>query len=215
MQIHEITQKKNSQVDEGLLDLAKKAAGAVGSSVAALGRAGSAVASPFRAVKGAYQTAAGTTGIAQIATKAARAWNAYAETLKAATPDPQRYATLYKQALEAFVQKNLLSGQRLNSAINQKEIRDVIDQIIAVSGNPQQVTQLFPKLVQQAAASQQNIDADGVKIVSLQPSVIEYRNVVYAQNDEGTWANQKTGRVPDGPTQEFFDQQLALAQGNR
>jgi len=214
MQIHEITQrKKNSQVDEGLLDLAKKAAGAVGSGVAALGRAGSAVASPFRAVKGAYQTAAGTSGIGQISAKAARAWNAYAETLKAATPDPQRYSTLYKQALEAFVQKNLLSGQRLNSAINQQEIRAIMDQIITASDNPQQVTQLFPKLVQQAAASQQRIDADGVKIISTQPAVIEFRNVVYAQNDQGEWANQKTGRVLDGPTQDFLDQQLALAQG--
>jgi hypothetical protein len=214
MQIHEITQKKNNQVDEGLLDLAKKAAGAVGSGVAALGRAGAAVASPFKAVRGAYQTAAGTTGIAQIAAKAAKAWNAYAETLKAATPDPQRYAALYKQALEAFVQKNLLSGQRLSSAINQQEIRAIMDQIIASSANPQQVTQLFPKLVQQAAASQQRIDADGVKIISTQPAVIEFRNVVYAQNDQGEWANQKTGRVLDGPTQDFLDQQLALAQGN-
>jgi hypothetical protein len=213
MQIHEITQKKNGQVDEGLLDLAKKAAGAVGSGVAALGRAGAAVASPFTAVKGAYQTAAGTSGIAQISAKAAKAWNAYAETLKAATPDPQRYATLYKQALEAFVQKNLLSGQRLNSAINQREIRDVIDQIIAASANPQQVTQLFPKLVQQAAASQQNIDDDGIKIISTQPAVIEFRNVVYAQNDKGEWANQKTGRILDVPTQNLLDQQLALAGG--
>jgi hypothetical protein len=212
MQIHEITQqKKNSQVDEGLLDLAKKAAGAVGSGVSALGRAGAAVASPFKAVKGAYQTAAGTSGIAQISAKAARAWNAYAETLKAATPDPQRYATLYKQALEAFVQKNLLSGQRLNSAINQREIRAVIDQIIASSANPQQVTQLFPKLVQQAAASQQSIDADSAKIISSNPTVIQYRNVDYAQNTSGDWANQKTGRVPDESFQAFLDQEAAKA----
>jgi hypothetical protein len=213
MQIHEITQKKNNQVDEGLLDLAKKAAGAVGSGVAALGRAGSAVASPFRAVKGAYQTSAGTSGIAQISAKAARAWNAYAETLKAATPDPERYATLYKQALEAFVQKNLLSGQRLGSAINQREIRNAMDQIIAASSNPQQVTQLFPKLVQQAAASQQSIDTDIVKIVSTTPAVIQFRNVDYAQNAEGKWANQRTGRIPDEPTQAFFDQELARAGG--
>jgi hypothetical protein len=211
MQIHEITQ--NKQLDEGLLDLAKKAAGAVGSGVAALGRAGSAVTNPLKAVGGAYQTAAGTSGIAQIAAKAARAWNAYTENLKAATPDPQRYAALYKQALEAFVQKNLLSGQRLSSAINQREIRDVMDQIIAVADNPRQVTQLFLKLVQQAAASQQSVDADGVKIISTTPAVIEFRNVVYAQNDTGEWANQKTGRVLDGPTQDFFDQQLARAGG--
>jgi len=211
MQIHEITQKKNNQVDEGIMDLAKSAAGAVGRGVAAVGRAGNAVASPFKAVKGAYQAGAGTNAISLISKKASTAWNQYAETLKAVTPDPARYATLYTQALEAFVQKNLLSGQAINTAINQREIRQIIDQISAASANPQQVTQLFPKLVQQAAASQQNINADSARVISTNPPLINYKNIDYAQNNNGDWANQKTSRVPDESFQAFLDQEFAKA----
>jgi hypothetical protein len=33
----------------------------------------------------------------------------------------------------------------------------------------------------------------------------------YAQNQEGNWANQQTGRVPDESFQAFLDQEVAKA----
>lgn len=151
MQIHEITVQ---QLDEGILDQAKAAAGAVGSA--------------YNKVKGGvqgavqgYQQARTDRAVAQatkdLADKAAKVWLQYARTLKTANPDPQRYAQLYKQALTAFVQKNLLKGQNIGSVINKQEIIQLIDSISAAEANPLQVTQLFSKLAQQTALSQQEI----------------------------------------------------------
>jgi hypothetical protein len=156
----------------------------------------------------------GQPNVAAMNKKITKVWTDYAQQLKAVTPDPARYDTLYQQTLTAFVQKNLLGGQPINSAINKQEINQMISAIDAAKDDPQQVATLMPKLIQQTMLSQQDVtNANGVKIISAQPAVIEFRNVVYAQNDKGEWANQKTGRVLDAPTQDFFDQQLAQAGG--
>lgn len=207
MQIHEIT---NKQLDEGVMDFAKSAAGALGRGAAAVGRGASAVASPFKAIKGAYQQGAGTSNIQLIANKAAQIWNQYTKNLQATTPDPARYATLYRQALLAFVQKNFLGGQSINTAINKQEIIQIVD---AISTNPQQATRLFPKLVQTALASQQDTTSANslVKIISTNPPVIQYRTANYALNQQGEWANQTTGKVPDESFGYFLDQEARKA----
>lgn len=207
MQIHEIT---NKQLDEGLLDFAKSAAGAVGRGVGALGRAGSTVAKPFKAIKGAYQQGAGTSNVQLIANKAAKAWDNYTKNLQASTPDPQRYTVLYRQALLAFIQKNFLGGQALNNVINRQEITQIVD---AMTANPQQATQLFPKLVQTSLASQPDVTNVNslVKIMSTSPPVIQYRSANYALNQTGDWANQTTGKVPDESFQAFLDQEARKA----
>ena len=146
--------------------------------------------------------------------KAVPAWDSYAKNLKSMTPDPTRYKTLYQQSLAAFVQKNLMGNQPIDGAINRREITQLIADITAAEDNPQQVASLFGQLTKQAAMSQQDTNRNDVaKIISTQPAVIEFRNVVYAQNDEGKWANQKTGRILDEPTQNFLDQELARAGG--
>lgn len=196
MQIHEITRP---QLDEGLLDLAKRAAGGVKGAVQGYQRA-----------RQDRQTAQGT---ATVAKKAIAAWDRYARTLKAQTPDPKRYQQLYQQALAAFVQKNLLNNQSIDTAINKMELTNLISSITAAEANPQQVASLFGRLVQQAALSQQDISR-GVslaKVVSTNPTVIQYRNINYAQNQQGDWANQQTGRVPDESFQAFLDQEAARA----
>jgi hypothetical protein len=197
MQIHEIT---NTRVDEGLLDLAKKAAGGIKG-----------------AVQG-YQTARADRRTAQssaaVSKKAIAAWDQYARNLKAITPDPARYNTVYQQALTAFVQKNLLAGQNINSAINKQEITQLITQITAANDNPQQVATLIPKLVQQAAVSQQDVTTATnplVKIISINPPVIQYRTISYALNQQGEWANQTTGKVPDESFGKFLDQEARNA----
>jgi hypothetical protein len=213
MQIHEITIK---QLDEGLMDLAKGAAGAVGRGVSAVKSAGSAVANPFSAIKGAYTDArdagAAAASVKAVADKATNVWLKYANELKAANPDPARYATLYRQSLAAFVQKNLLKGQSINSAINKLEINQLIDAISDAEAKPQQVAQLFPKLVQQSALSSQDVAQPTlVKIVSTSPPVIQYRGANYALNQGGDWANQTTSKVPDESFQAFLDSEARKA----
>jgi cell fate (sporulation/competence/biofilm development) regulator YmcA (YheA/YmcA/DUF963 family) len=154
------------------------------------------------------------TAMQNLLKKAVPAWNSYAKNLKSMTPDPARYQQLYQQSLAAFVQKNLMGNQPIDSAINRREITQLIADITAAEDNPQQVASLFGQLTKQAAMSQQDTNRNDVaKIISTQPAVIEFRNVVYAQNDEGKWANQKTGRILDEPTQNFLDQELARAGG--
>ena len=122
---------------------------------------------------------------------------------------------MYQQALTAFVQKNLLAGQSINSAINKQEITQLITQITAAKDNPQQVATLIPKLVQQASVSQQDTTRQGlsslVKVLSTNPAVIQYRTISYAQNSQGDWADQRTGNVPDETMQRFLDQEARLA----
>lgn len=209
MQIHEIT--TNKQLDEGIMDLAKSAAGAVGRGAAAVGRTGKAVASPFKAVSGAYKSGAGSDNISLLVNKASSAWNKYAETLKATTPDPARYATLYKQTLTAFVQKNLLGGQPINSAVNKQEIMQAIDAISAAAANPRQVTQLFSKLVQQASVSQQDVEkqqysSGQAQIINRDPAIVKIDGRTYGLNDNGQWADIKNSREPEQSVKAYLDQ---------
>jgi len=76
MQIHELTQKKNTQIDEGVTD----AIGAgVGKAVSGVKRVGSAVASPFKNAAMGYQTGRADQRTAAVADKFQRAWQQYAQ----------------------------------------------------------------------------------------------------------------------------------------
>jgi len=208
MQIHEITQRK---IDEGLGSLLGKAAGGISKFA---GKVAGAI-SPVGPAKNAYASAVKPQQIAMLGKKVSDIWSNYVEQLKAATPDPARYNTMYQQALTSFVQKNLLAGQSINSAINKQEITQLITQITAAKDNPQQVATLIPKLVQQASVSQQDTTRQGldslVKVLSTNPAVIQYRTISYAQNSQGDWADQRNGNVPDEAMQRFLDQEARLA----
>lgn len=197
MQIHEIT---NPQINEGLLDLAKRAAGGVKGAIQG-----------YQQSKTDRRTSQAG---AVAAKKALSVWNQYTKQLKAANPDPQRYLALYRQALAAFVQKNLLNNQSIDSQINQQELNQLINAVATVKDNPQQMATLFGQLVTQSALAQPDITRGSqvmAKIVSTNPTVIQYRNINYAQNQQGDWANQTTGRVPDESFQAFLDQEAARA----
>jgi len=202
MQIHEITQLNEAGILQGIKNAA---AGAVGALTKQRGNVTSAGinAKTDRASAKKMQT---------VIDKAVPAWLQYARQLKAANPDPARYATLYKQTLQAFVQKNLLAGQSINNAVNRQELNQLIDQITAAEADPNQVAQLFPKLVQQAGLSAPDISASGgglaVKVISANPAVLQFRNKTYTINDQGVWADQ-TGTVPDQAFTKFLDQELA------
>jgi hypothetical protein len=145
--------------------------------------------------------------------KAVPAWLQYARQLKAANPDPARYATLYKQSLQAFVQKNLMAGQSITNAINRQELLELIDAITKAESDPNQVAQLFPKLVQQAGLSASDPDRQAtplqVRFISISPPVLQFRNKTYVVGDQGKWSEQLSGSIVDQTTQQFFDQQLA------
>ena len=192
MQIHEITESKITE------------AGALGSF--------------FSGLTGGLTDKFSTSGqpnVAAMNKKITKVWTDYAQQLKAATPDPARYDTLYQQTLTAFVQKNLLGGQPINRALNKQEITQMISAITNAKDDPQQVATLMPKLIQQTMLSQQDVSAGSglTKIISLEPAIIQYRNVSYNINDNGQWANQQTGKVPDESFQRFLDQELEKAGG--
>jgi hypothetical protein len=207
MQIHEVTQRK---LDEGLGSFLGKAAGGI-SNIA--GKVAGAI-SPVGSAKNAYASAVRPQQTAMLGQRVSQIWASYAQQLKAATPDPTRYADLYEKSLTAFVQKNLLGGQAINSITNKQEIIKLISDVTDARDNPQEVAKLVPKLVQQAAVSQQELDQPAVKVVSLVPAaILQYRNIDYAQDSQGQWANQRTGRVPDESFQAFLDNELAKASG--
>ena len=209
MQIHEITQ---TQLDEGLGNFLGNVAGKVAAGAKNLGQK---ITGPgdFSNAYGNQQKAQQT---AMLGKKVAQIWANYVQQLKATNPDPARYDTLYQQALTAFVQKNLLGGQSINSAINKQEINQLITQISAAKDNPQQVATLVSKLVQQATVSQQDVTSGAglTRVISTEPAVIEYRGITYTINDNGEWANQKTGKIPDQSFQAFMDQELTKAGGS-
>ena len=202
MQIHELTQQ--SLTEAGVLQGIKSAAQGIKG-----------------AVQGYQQTKQDRVtqqGIAGVSDKATRAWTQYAKQLKATNPDPVRYADLYKQALTAFVQKNLLKGQPIANAINKQEITQLIDAVASQADNPTAVTNLFPKLVQQAATSVTDVNTNQgqlmVKVLNPDPAVLQFRNKTYIINDQGEWADQTTKAVADQSFQAFLDQELAKAVPN-
>ena len=202
MQIHELTQQRLDE--QGILQGIKSAASGVKGAV--------------QGYQQAKQDRATQQGIQNVADRAVKAWTQYAKQLKAANPDPTRYAQLYKQALLAFVQKNMLAGQPVSDAINRQEITQLVDALTDQADNPTAITNLFPKLVQQAATSVTDVNTSAgqlmVKVVNPDPAVLQFRNKTYIINDQGEWADQVTGAVADQSFQAFLDQELAKAVPN-
>ena len=75
MQIHELTQKKNSQLEEGVTDAIGTAAG---KTVSGIKNVGSAIASPFKDVALGYRTGRADQKTSALADKFQRAWQQYA-----------------------------------------------------------------------------------------------------------------------------------------
>jgi hypothetical protein len=79
MQIHELTQKKQIELEEGILDTI---GGAVGKTVSGVKNVGSAIASPFKDIAQGYSTARQDQKISVVADKAFRAWQKYVAQLE-------------------------------------------------------------------------------------------------------------------------------------
>ena len=195
MQIHELTQRRLDE--QGILQGIKSAA---------------------QGYQQAKQDRTIQQGIQNVSDRAVKAWTQYAKQLKTANPDPARYAQLYKQSLLSFVQKNLLKGQPIANAINKQEITQLVNAISAQADNSTAVANLFPKLVQQAATSQTDVNSGAgqlqVKVINPDPAVLQFRNRTYIINDSGEWADQTSGKVPEPSFQGFLDQELAKAVSN-
>lgn len=118
MQIHEITQSKVTQVDEGLWDMAKAAGGAVKSGI------------------GAYKDNRMDQRVAAMADKAYNAWSTYKKQIDKFYAQKGTPATPadYEKALLSFVQKNLLGGQQLSSVTTKDDIVSLVKQITGSTG---------------------------------------------------------------------------------
>ena len=162
--------------------------------------------------------------VLSVTDKAFRAWDKYAQNLKANTPDPARYEQLYRQTLESFVQKNLLGGNRIEYAINQQEIDQLINNITAARDDNNQVARLFSQLVQQSALSQQQASSRSrtpaatnaksqVTVINKDPALVQFKNVNYVINDQGEWIGLNNSRVVPQSFQQFLDDELNKALG--
>lgn len=79
MQIHELTRKKQVELEEGIADTI---GGAVGKTVSGVKNVGSAIASPFKDVAQGYSTARQDQKVSAMADKAFRAWQKYVAQLE-------------------------------------------------------------------------------------------------------------------------------------
>lgn len=72
-----------------------------------------------------------------------------------------------------------------------------------------QEQQLFTQLVQQAALSQPAADSNpvqqGAEIINKEPVIIRFQGTVYGLNDQGSWSNIKTGKVPEESVEAFLN----------
>jgi hypothetical protein len=158
MQIHEVTRAK---LDEAA---AAGIGATAGSAVSAVKNLGSRLASPFKDIKQGYQSGRKDQQIGMLADRLERAWQQYS-TQWAKSQGGQYTArqgmmpvTLYpawKQALTAFVQKNLLSGMQYSRLQNANQFDSLIDQLInSNSADPAAQKKLWNDLTLAASVAQ-------------------------------------------------------------
>lgn len=163
MQIHELTQKKNIQVDEALYSgpavkqqpgsapskIPGALKGAASSVASGIKNFGGAVADTARDIgsvaqggKQAFQQAGQEKKVQQTADKAYTSWTNYAAQLEKSVDPADRTAFdnrtdgYYEQALLAFVNKNLLGGMYLPNVANKDQIIKIVKQLSAPKNPP-------------------------------------------------------------------------------
>jgi len=197
MQIHELTLKKKSQVNEGIGDFVKGAAAGVGKGVGAVKKFGTDLASPFKDAAAGYRSGKVDAQTNAIADKAYRAWSAYRQQLDKTAPggkaDP---ATLEKQ-LMAFVSKNLLGGQYLPNLINKDQIIKLVKQI---AGNDAAPPPPPTDTGKPGAPATADAPQDAAATAPAKPAAIEKGKEVAIGNEHYRWlgaqwalVNPKTG----------------------
>jgi len=126
MQIHEITQRRTTQVDEGI---GSAIGGALGKGIGAVQKVGTAVASPFRDAAAGYRGGKIGAQVGAIADKAYRAWSTYRQQLDQAAPNGKADPATVEKQLLAFVAQNLLKGKTISTLINKDQILGLVKQI--------------------------------------------------------------------------------------
>ena len=173
MQIHEVTSKK--QTNEGLLDMAKAAGGAVKSGI------------------GAYKDNRMDQRVSAMADKAYNAWSTYKKQIDKFYAQKGTPATPadYEKALLSFVQKNLLGGQQLSSVTTKDDIVSLVKQITGSTG-----TAAPPATTSAPATTTAPVDA-----TTTAPAKIEAGKEVALGNEHYRWlgaqwalVNPKTGQ---------------------
>lgn len=133
MQIHEITQRNATRVDEGI---GSAIGGALGKGIGAVKKAGTAVASPFRDAAAGYRGGKVDAQTNAVADKAYRAWSSYKQQLDKNAPGGKADPAMIEKQLMAFVSKNLLGGQYLPNLINKDQIIKLVKQIAGNDNAP-------------------------------------------------------------------------------
>ena len=178
MQIHELTQKKKVELEEGIID----GAGALaGKGINAVKNVGSYFASPFKDIAGGYRDARMDQKISAMADKSYRSWKSYETQLLKSDPDARTNGQL-EQSLLAWVSKNLLGGMYLPNVVNKDKIIGLVKQISGGGTGASAGQQ--PPATQQTPATQHT----GGKVagqLSQTPGAVAKRNA----RAQGTQAN--------------------------
>jgi hypothetical protein len=178
MQIHELTQKKKVDLEEGVTDTL---GGAVGKTVSGVKNVGSAIASPFKNIAGGYRDARMDQKISAMADKSYRSWKSYETQLLKSDPNARTNGQL-EQSLLAWVSKNLLGGMYLPNVVNKDKIIGLVKQISGGGTGASAGQQ--PPATQQTPATQHT----GGKVagqLSQTPGAVAKRNA----RAQGTQAN--------------------------
>jgi hypothetical protein len=186
MQIHELTQQK---LDEGLLDLAKQAAGGVKG-----------------AVQG-YKDAGEARKIAQAADKAYTAWTKYSDQVAKTFTDPvkkQAYLSRqdgrYEKDLLSFVQQNFLKGMSFSTLNNRDDIMGLIKAIAKATAGTATTPAKPNPYNNQLAGGQATTTAQGQPVKpGTVPSTATPMAQAQAAIAQAQSAVKKPGGVPGGP----------------
>jgi len=234
MLIHQITQPRKNQIDEGVLDSAKQGLGNLanyGLNKAKNSNLATSVRNASQAVSHRARSG-GEIGdeyqIRQQGTRAYKFWKNYTQKYAQSIRDPQQreqYLTgqsdLYRKQLIQFVEINLLGKNHIGSFINSNQMMEVINELSGFPATgPEQTTQRQqPQQGQRPTQPQQPtqqsqprrpapmVTPRGVKVTSGEPRILNFKNTDFVRNDQGEWATLKGNRQASSPLQAFLDKE--------
>ena len=147
MQIHELTQPKNTSLDEGVVDAVKAGYNKIAGGIAG--------------AKQGVRSAQFKSQTQLLASKAFPIWQNFAAQLRTGIKDPAKLQAfdnrtdgVYEKNLLAFTQKNLLGGAYLPNLTNKDDIEALVKSLSAPAITPAQQKDLFNQLVAQGVLAQ-------------------------------------------------------------
>jgi len=229
MLIHQITQPRKNQIDEGVLDAAKQGLGKLANY--GLDKAKrSNLATSARNISQAVSQRSRSGGdigdeyaIRQQGSRVLKFWKNYTQKFANSIRDPQQreqYLTgqsdLYRRQLIQFVETNLLGRTPIGNFENGDQIMEIINELSGFPATGSQPTQQSQPSQRPAQTTQQPVQPKrptpmvtprGVKVTSGEPRILNFKNTDFVRNETGEWSTLKGNRPASPPLQAFLDKE--------